>query len=168
MDSHNGVLLDMGSVLQSGSVTPGHLAKWATDGVIADNGPNAYSERVLASFLSADFNSTFDQPLPLPTSLSAFQLTGIVITNASISLTTAVGGFYPQASKGGTAIVAAGQVYSTLTTSLLLLNATLSSYAQAQRFSRTQLPDWAIYLALTTPQGAAATADVYIKGVELS
>lgn len=158
----------MGSVLQSGNVTPGHLTKWVTDGVVGDYGPSPYSQRVLASFLGADFNATSDQPILLPSSLNAFQLTGILVTNASTSLTTVAGGFYPQAGKAGSAIVANSQVYSTLTASTLLLNATLTAYANAQRFSRTQLPDWAIYLSLTTPQGGAATADVYVIGIELS
>ena len=156
------------AVLQSGNVTPGHGAKWVTDSVIADNGPNPYAQRVLASFLGADFNDTGDQPIILPATLNAFQLTGVLITNASASLTTAVGGFYPQALKAGTPIVAAGQVYTALTTSLLLMNATIAAYGLAQRFSRTQLPDWAVYFSLTTPQGAAATADIYLLGIELA
>lgn len=157
----------MSGVLQSGNVTPGHLAKWVTDGVVADNGPNPYSQRVLASFLGADFNTTTDTPILLPTTLQAFQLTGILVTNASVSLTAAQGGFYPQAFKAGMAVVANTQAYSFLTDSQLLLNATLTSYAQQQRFSRTQFIDWAIYLSLTTAQGIAATADIYILGIEL-
>ena len=154
-------------VEQSGDVTPGHLAKWITDGVIGDAGANPYSQRVLATLLNADFNNTGDQAIALPSALLAFQLTGILVANASISLTTAVGGFYPLASKTGSPIVAAAQAYSTLTAATLLMNTTLTAYAQAQNFSRTQLEDWAIYLSLTTAQGVAATADVYLLGIEL-
>ena len=157
----------MSGVLQSGNVTPGHGAKWVTDGVIADAGANPYSQRVLATLLNANFNDTGDQPILLPTTLQAFQLTGILVTNASLSLTTAAGGFYPAASKGGTPLVANTQVYSALTTSLLLMNPTLTSYAQTNRFSRTQLADWAIYFALTIAQGADCTADIYLLGNEL-
>lgn len=157
----------MSGVLQSGNVTPGHLAKWVTDGVIADNGPNPYSQRVLASLLNANFNDTSDQPILLPSTLQAFQLTGILVTNASVSLTTAVGGFYPQAFKAGSALVAAGQVYTALTTSLLLMNTTITAYGLANRLTRSQLVDWAIYFSLTTPQGLAATADIYLLGIEL-
>ena len=158
----------MGDVLQSGNVTPGHGAQWITDGVIGDAGPNPYSQRVLASLLDANFNTTADQPILLPTTLQGFQLTGIIVGNASVNMTAAAGGFYPQKAKAGSAIVAAGQVYSALTVSTLLLNATLTAYANAQLFSRVQLLDWAIYLALTTPQGVAATANVYLLGIELS
>lgn len=155
-------------IQQSGNVTPGHGAKWVTDQVIGDAGPNPYAQRVLASLLQANFGSTADQPLQLTPTLNAFQLTGIVVTNASGSLDVATGGFYPQVSKGGTAIVAAGQVYSALTSGLLLMNATLTAYANTQRFSRSQLPDWAIYLSLTTAQGFPLTADVYALGIELA
>lgn len=155
-------------IQQSGNVTPGHGAKWVTDQVIGDAGPSPYAQRVLASLLQANFGSTADQPLRLPTTLNAFQLAGIVVTNASGSLDVAAGGFYPQVSKGGTAIVAAGQIYSALTSGLLLMNATLTAYANAQRFSRSQLPDWAIYLSLTTPQGLPLTADIYLVGIELA
>lgn len=158
----------MSGVLQGGNVTPGHSVQWLTDGVIADAGPNPYSQRVLASLLNADFNNANnDQPILLPSLLNAFQLTGIIVANASVSLSVAVGGFYPQVSQGGSAIVAAGQTYSALTSSALLLNATLTAYAQAQYFTRTQLTNWAIYLNLTTPQGSVATANVYLLGVQL-
>lgn len=155
------------SVQQSGSVVPGHVATWATDGVIQDGGANPYSQRVLASITQASFNTTADQPLQLPTALQYFQLTGILIAGASLSLTTAVGGFYPEASKAGTPIVAASQVYTSLTSSALLMNATLSAYGQQQFFSRNQLPDWAVYLSLTTSQGVDAVASVYLIGIEL-
>lgn len=155
-------------VEQSGNITAGHLAKFVTNGVIADAGANPYTQRVLATLLNADFSSTSDQPILLPTTLQAFQLTGILVTNASLSLTTAVGGFYPEASQAGSQIVSAAQTYSALTASTLLMAATLTAYAAAQRFSRTQLPDWAIYLSLTTPQSLACTVDIYLLGIELA
>lgn len=155
-------------VEQSGNVTAGHIATWSTNGVIQDGGPVLASEKVLTKKFSVDFNDTADVPLQLPATISAFKLQQILITNASTSLTAAVGGFYPQASKAGTAIVAAGQVYSSLTTSAALLIATLAGSAASTRFTRTNLPDWAIYFSLTTPQGAAATADIYVTGIDLS
>lgn len=155
-------------VQQSGNVTPGHAAIWAASGVLRDGGALPIAQRVLAAFPSADFNDTGDQPLILPAAITAFQLTGIIITNASLSLTTAVGGFYPEAFKEGTPIVADTQGYSSLTTAQKLLQATLASFGSTTRFSRTNLPDWAIYFALTTPQGAAATADIYLIGIDLT
>lgn len=155
------------AVEQSGSVTPGHGAVWSTNGVIEDGGANPYSQRVLGTLLNADFNITTDQIIELPTALQRFQLTGILIANPSGSLSGAAGGFYPQAAKAGTAIVSAAQTYTALTGQNLLMNATLSSYGQAQMFSRVQLADWYIYFSLTTALGTDRTADLYVIGIEL-
>lgn len=157
-----------GVVQQSGNVTAGHLAKFVTSGVIADAGPLGASQRVLSYLQGADFNSIQDQPLLIPNTITAFQLTGIIVTNATISLTTAVGGFYPRASKAGTAIVAAGQAYSALTDPTLLLQPTITMLAQTARFSAVNLPSAAIFFSLTTPQGAAAFADIYAIGIDLT
>ena len=152
---------------QSGTVTPGHVPIIVTDGVLGDGGAKAYYNQVLASLTQADFNSTSDQAIALPSTLNYFQLTSIIVAGASLSLDTAVGGFYPEASKTGSAIVANSQVYSSLTGSTLLLACTLTSYAQTAYFSRSQLADWAIYFSLTTAQGAAATASIFVTGIPL-
>lgn len=154
-------------IQQSGNVTPGHIAAWVANGVIGDGGPSPNGEQVL-SYINASFNDTNDQPLVIPSTINVFCITRIIITNASTPLTTAQGGFYPQASKGGTPIVSAAQVYSTLTTSANLLNATLASYGSGTRFSASNVPDWAVYLSLTTGNGNAATADVYVVGIDLT
>ena len=162
----------MVAVQQSGQITPGHVPIFAADGVIQDGGALATAQRVLASLRGANFNTVLDQPIAIPQRFAAFNLTGIVITNASISLTTAVGGFYPQASKGGTSIVAASQAYSALTTVAGLLNVTLAAFGANTRFSSANLGSIGglldIWFALTTPQGAAATADIYLLGVDLT
>jgi hypothetical protein len=160
------------SVQQSGLITAGHIAQWAANGVIQDGGAAPAAQRVLAAMSGANFNSTADQPIAIPQRITAFQLTSIIITHASISLTTAVGGFYPAASKGGTPIVAASQAYSALTTSDKLMTATLASFGSTTRFSSSNLGSIGgflqIWLALTTPQGAVASADVYLVGIDLS
>lgn len=160
------------AVQQSGTITAGHLATWATNGVINDGGPVPAAMRVLASARGVNLNTTNDQPIAIPQRYVAFQLNGIIVTNASISLTTAVGGFYPQASKGGTPIVAASQVYSTLTTAAGLLTVTLASFGANTRFSSANLGQILgllnIWFSLTTPQGVNATADIYIVGTDLS
>lgn len=152
------------TVTQSGLVTPNHIATWASTGVIQDGGP-APTGRFIVSGRSYNFNTTADQPIAIPQYITAFRLANIIITNASISLTTAQGGFYPAASKGGTPIVANSQAYSALTTSAGLLTATLASFGSNTRFSSANLGTigglLAIWLSLTTPQGAAATADIY-------
>lgn len=155
-------------VLQSGNVTPGHLAIWGSTGVIMDGGAVPAAERVIASLAGANMDDTGDQPLVLPARMTAFMLTRILVTNSAVSLTGAVGGFYPQASKGGTPLVAASQVYSSLTAATKLLSCTLAAAVATTRYSRDNLTDWEIYFSLTTAQGITATADIYIVGIDLS
>lgn len=160
------------SVVQSGSITPGHRVQWITDGVIGDGGVETEGNTILGRLLSADMNSILDQPIQLSNLITAFQITGILICNASMSLTTAAGGFYPTTAKGGTAIVAAGQVYSSLTTAAKALNATLAAGITATRYASGNVDIIngypTIYFSLTTAQGAAATADIYLLGNNLS
>lgn len=109
--------------------------------------------------IGADMNSTADQAftfsVPATTRLS---IRSIVATNGSISLTTAAGGVYPTTAKGGTAIVANTQVYTALTGGAgTKVNLTLSTGAGTTAYLAT-----AIYLSLTTGQGSAATADIYL------
>lgn len=162
----------MTTVQQSGLITPGHLAIWSTTGVVQDGGVLPAAARVLGSGRSYSFNTTNDQPIAIPQRVTAFSLSGILLTNASISLTTAVGGFYPQPAKAGVPIVPAIQTYTMLTNNSLLLWATLSSFGQNTRFSASNLSAIAGYLniwfSLTTAQGAAATGDIYLVGMDLS
>lgn len=157
-----------GNIQQSGNVTPLHVAQWTTDGVLQDGGPLlGPSETKLAQLLGANLNTTNDQPIAIPTTITKFQLTRIVVTNASLSLTTAAGGFYPQPAKGGTALVANTQVYSSLTAASALLNPTLTTYANTTALTASILTAFSIYFALTTAQGAACTADIYLFGIIL-
>lgn len=112
---------------------------------------------LLFKLIGANFNITTDQQL-VPTFNGKFRVKRFVVANASTSLTTAAGGIYPAASKGGTAQVASGQVYSALTTALKALELTLNN-ASAVLAAATPL-----YFALTTPQGGAATGDIYAYG----
>ena len=161
----------MAGILQSGQVTPSHLAIWAADGVLQDGGPGM-GQFVLASLRGANFNTTNDQPIIIPQRIVAFRLQNIIVTNASVSLTTAAGGVYPAASKGGTPIVAAAQAYSALTTQDSLLSLTSTAFFTGTRFSSRTLGQLnglnAIWLSLTTGQGAPATADVYLLGSDLT
>lgn len=168
----------MNNVMQSGQVTPGHSAVWITNGIVQDGGPITASQKVLATIFSANFNSTSDQPILLPFGISVFQLTNIIVTNASTSLTTAQGGFYTAASKGGSTIVASTQAYSALTSPDLLLPLTLTAFANTARFSSNNLPlilgpnsqnVLEIFFSLTTAQGVMpCTADIYVLGIDLS
>lgn len=124
----------------------------------------AYSplgSRMLGVLKGANMNSTADQPIAiiLPPNTTTYVIDKIIVTNASLSLTLAAGGFYTAASKGGTAIVAAAQVYSALTGAAKVLNPTL---AVTDKRTETTL-----FFALTVAQGAAATADIYVIGTVL-
>jgi|ERR1700688_1660353 len=118
---------------------------------------------VISSLRGANFNVTTDQAIAIPAQVSAFSITQIVVTNCSVSMTLAVGGFYPTTAKGGTPIVAATQIYSALTASTLLLGTTIAATPLVTRYTLSN-----IYLSLTTAQGAAATCDVYVIGVDLT
>ena len=126
--------------------------------------------RVVAKLIGADFNVTTDQALPIQISddddvVTAdegdFIIDRIVVRNASVDLTTAVGGVYTAAAKGGSAIVGAGQVYTALTSAVKWVDLTLASIALTDVFNEAT---HGLFLSLSTPQGAAATADVYVYG----
>lgn len=154
----------MTTTQQSGLVTPGHITIWAAPGVLQDGGA-VPTGRFMVSARSVNFNTTNDQPIAIPQYITAFRLANIIITNASISLTTAAGGFYPAASKIGTPIVSSAQAYSALTTSAGLMTATLAAFGSSTRFSSANLGSIAgfinIWFSLTTSQGGPATADIY-------
>lgn len=118
------------------------------------------TEQLLGSLIGADMNVTTDQAIPITRIGSQkYLITKIVVTNASTSLTAADGGIYTATSKGGTAIVAAAQVYTALTAATVALNLTL---AVNNTYTLNN-----IYLSLTGAQGGAATADIYVFGIIL-
>ena len=161
-----------GNVTQNGSVSPGHAVVWTTNGIIQDGGSFPAGPRVLARQLGASFSTTTDQPIVLPQTVSAFQLTGIIVTNASISLNVAQGGFYPQPGKVGAPLVLSTQIYSVLLSNTILMQPALTAYAMTTRFTTAILApigtQMAIYFSLGSAQTGAATADIYILGVDLS
>ena len=113
--------------------------------------------------LGANMNTAADQPIYISAPTALYSLASIEVSNASVSLLTAAGGIYTAVAKGGAAVVAANQAYSTLTaaatnaagSTLLLTIATAGSTAYFNLGT--------LYFALTTPQGAAATADIRVR-----
>lgn len=124
--------------------------------------PQQFGGILLGKLIAANMNVTTDQQITMFSNPYKFVLRRIVVTNASTSLTTAAGGIYTAVSKGGTAVVAASQAYSTLTTSALFLDLTLNTAGSANITVKSSVPN--LYLSLTTAQGGAATADVYVYG----
>lgn len=118
-------------------------------------------QRLLGQLIGANMNVTTDQAFAMtPWAQGKWRPTKITAINASISLTTAAGGIYPAKSKGGTAVVTSGQAYSGLTGATLALDLTIDTVPAETVYAANQ--QW--YLSLTTGQGAAATADLYIFG----
>lgn len=117
------------------------------------------SEQAVATLIGANMNVITDQAFVFPFGAGRkFGVDSIIASNASTSLTTAVGGIYNTAAKGGVAIVANTQVYSALTGAGLKVNLTIAAAGA------TLVANAPIFLSLTTPQGGAATADLYIFG----
>lgn len=113
----------------------------------------------IGRLIGANMNVTTDQAIPLfIPATKTFLVRKIAVKNASISLTTAVGGVYPAASKGGTPLVANTQVYSSLSAATKEVDLTMAVTTTVQAAATP------LYLSLTTAQGAAATADVYVYG----
>lgn len=119
--------------------------------------------RLLAKVSAANFNITTDQAIAnFP---AKWIIRRITVQNASVSLTTAAGGFYTGAGKTGTVIVAAAQTYAALTGSTIWIDLTLAAGVLTGTAALTATT---IYFALTTAQGAPATADIYIWGEDIS
>lgn len=122
-------------------------------------GPN--NQTILGIRRGCDMNSTADQAIPI--AAGSYIVRRITVANASTSLTTAVGGVYPTTAKGGTALVANTQVYTALTAANKYVDLTLAAGVGTDLNTAPIL-----YLSLTTPQGGAATADIYVIGEKLA
>lgn len=110
---------------------------------------------IIGKLIGANMNSTADQAFSINTGISKYQPDVIQCTNASTSMTTVAGGIYSAASKAGTPVVAATQVYTALTASTKVLALTIAL---------TDIQTGALILSLTTGHGSAGTADFYIWG----
>lgn len=121
-------------------------------------------EQCLFKLIGANMNVTTDQAFVQigGPPIGNFQISRIRVVNASASLTTAAGGVYNAVSKpGGGILVAAAQTYAALTGGTLGLDLTLTALANGNQSA-------APVFALTTAQGSAATADIYIFGYILT
>ena len=114
--------------------------------------------RIIGKLLSADMNTTADQLITLTDYDGPFILDRVLVYNPSISLTTAVGGHYLGAGKT-TVLTSAATAYSQLTDATKYLSIGASGVGTTTIISQNF-----IYLALSTPQGVAATCDMYVWG----
>jgi hypothetical protein len=124
----------------------------ATLGVLGKTG-------LLGSVTGVNLNvGATDTPI---TMVSAnYIVTSVIVTNASINLTTATAGVFNAAA--GVGPLAADQVLTALTASTKFLDATLGGVALTDLQTAATL-----YARCGTPQGAAATADFYVFGRRL-
>ena len=112
--------------------------------------------RLLGVLTGVNLNATGDNAVQIANT-SAYSVSNVILTNASISLTTAHVSVYPQVAAGGTAIVADTAVSSN-TGSTVVNQLTVASTAVQTGQN--------LYFRVGTAQGAAATADVYIYGYD--
>ena len=155
----------MNGVLQSGQVTPSHLAAWATDGVIQDSGvtfTNTYG-MFQSTILQVNFNSTnTDNPIPinLPVGFTKYRIHQIILSGATASLSTATCGVFTEESAGGVPIVTTGTAI-TVTQTDSDTNENMQSFTINDQ-NTMALVDLMLYFRVQTPQGSAALGNVTV------
>jgi hypothetical protein len=114
--------------------------------------------RLLASAQGVNLNATGDTVLPVLNS-GRYSVSNVIVTNASISLTTAAAGLFSAPSAGGTGVVA-NAALSACTGSTIVSQRTVASTAALTGLN--------LYFNVGTAQGAAATGDVFVYGYDLT
>jgi hypothetical protein len=157
-------------ILQSGSVTPGHLWSVTTDGVAQDSGVSFNNTQAIfqSTITNVNFNSanTDNQVLiNLPVGFTRWRMQNIYLSGASGTLTTATCGLFTQPAAGGVAIVTSGSAINVNTSSIDTNN-------NGQVFTINNqntlfYSDTAIYFRVQNPQGNAATGNITVDYVVL-
>lgn len=135
-----------------------------SQGLIVPNWAGApQGDTCLGKLTGANFNSTADQAITIICPTSKYQITAVIVANASGSLSGAAGGVYTMTGKTGAQVVPASQSYSSLS------SASLNTVGSALKLSTANSDNAAfnlttLYLSLSSPVGSAATADVYVFG----
>jgi hypothetical protein len=119
----------------------------------------SFGQRRVLAYGIMDFNSTADQLIPSMLKMGRYIIDEILIVSTANSLTNAVGGIYSATAKGGVALVAANQSYSSLTDAYKALHLTPLD---------TGVRSTDLYLSLGTPVGSSAFGYVYVIGIALS
>ncbi len=108
---------------------------------------------------AADMELETDQRFVKNGQFTNYSVNRVIAVHKSGAYNTAcAGGIYTDASKGGDALVAAAQSWANLTASGEMVDATIAAVAGTDVQSTTP------YLSLTTGNGAALTADLFIFG----
>lgn len=143
------------------TVTASTVATLTPVNTLTNPGPQGLNSlRLLASGRGVNVNATGDVAvLPIINAASWVAAT-VVLTNASVSLTTALAGIFTAAAAGGTAIKSNAALSG-------LTAATVVSAAAAANVT-TAFTVQNIYVNVGTAQGAAATLDVFVYGYDLT
>jgi len=115
--------------------------------------------RLLASAQSVNLNSVADTVAQLVNDSGNISVQSIIVANASIDLTTAQLAVFTGPGAPGTAIKSASALTCNTTAAKVVITAATSTDA----VDVSQL-----FVRCTTAQGAAATADVFIYGYDLT
>ena len=115
--------------------------------------------RLLASAQGVNLNSVGDTVANLVNDSGNVSVQSIIVANASVDLTTAQLAVYTGPGATGTAIKTAYALSGNSTSAKVVVTAATSTDA----IDVSQL-----YIRCTTAQGAAATADVFIYGYDLT
>lgn len=143
------------SAAVQGGVTVGPTAKQYADYV---------STGTVAIRLSGvNFNSANTDnaiAVPLPTGVTRFMVSAVLINKASASISTATAGLFTAAAGGGVAVVTGG---SAITVTASAANTNNNSQSMTLNNSATEAYDVAtLFFRVGTAQGSPATADVII------
>jgi hypothetical protein len=114
--------------------------------------------RLIASAQGVNLNAVADTIAPILVAGNV-SVQSIIVANASISLTTAQLAVYTGAGATGTAVKSAYALSGNNSTTAVVVTAATSTNSIAGS---------PLYIRCTTAQGAAATADVFIYGYDLS
>lgn len=128
-------------------------------------GANGY--RLLGSARAVNANAAVDTIIPIINSQSWVPDVAIWC-NASISLSTATAALYTGPNKTGTALIAAATALSGLTSSLVVGRPTVVAGTKLLAYGLQNGFTNYIYLNIATAQGAAATFDFFLYGIDLS
>jgi hypothetical protein len=152
-------------VLQSGNVTPGHLAAWVTDGVVGDAGitfSTSYG-RFVATILGVNFNvPNSDNPLSilLPLGYSRYRLSAIMLSGATGVLSSSTVGVFTAANAGGLAVVTSGTAVTITQTGVDTVNNMQTFTINNQ--NTMALSDSVLFFRVQNPQGSGVFANVSI------
>jgi hypothetical protein len=114
--------------------------------------------RLIASAQGVNLNAVADTIAPI-LGAGNVSVQSIIVANASISLTTAQLAVYTGPGATGTAVKSAYALSGNNSTTAVVVTAATSTNSIAGS---------PLYIRCTTAQGAAATADVFIYGYDLS